>query len=150
MKTKTKHLAALILTVACGLWTLDCHAQTFGGGITVTGNTNGLMQSVPGTVVTNTAYLNIPAKTLLLSQITSTNETAIGYYGFQIPANYPLMPGTTNVYVVASFTNSFALPGGTNNGTLTTNFAGIYNLPIPLVTVMGLSIGANTNVAYVP
>src|ERR1019366_3769211 len=116
--TRGLRTVACGLTLACGLWTLDCQAQTFGGGIAVTGNTNALMQSVPGTVVTNTGYINIPAKTLLLTGIVNTNETAIGYYGFMIPANWYLMPGTTNVYVVASSTNSFA--AGTNSGTLST------------------------------
>ena len=123
-------------------------AQTFGSGWTVTGNTNALFQVTPGFVLTNSGYMSVPQKGLILSGISDTNETAIGYYGFKVPTNYYLMPGTTNVYVFASFTNSFA--SGTNNGTWSTNFPPINQQQISLPVVMGLSIGADTNTAYSP
>ena len=146
MKRRFSFFLLLLLLVLFGA--IESRAQTFGGGITVTGNTNALLQSSPGVVVTNTASVSIPPKAMVLSGIANTNETAIGYYGFQVPANFYLMPGTTNVYVIASFTNSFA--GGTNSGTFATNFAGIYGTTVPLIGVMGLSIGAYTNSVYVP
>ena len=140
-----KPFYSLLIVAAILLGALGAQAQTFGGGITVTGNTNAQMQNSPGVITTNWLTFTSLPRTIVLSGISSTNETAIGYYGFTIPSGWYLMPGTTNVYVVSSFTNSFAT--GTNGGTWTTNFPYV-SQQVPTIGVMGLGIGANTNSAY--
>lgn len=142
-KTLLAIFALMLATMFCS----SANAQTFGGGVNVTGNTNAQL-IVNGAGLTNTAYSTIPVKTLNVSNITSTNETLIGYYCFQVPTNYPLMPGTTNVYVISALTNSFA--NGTNGGTWSTNIPFANSLPINLPTWMGISVGIYTNNIYVP
>ena len=140
---------SLILTLALTVLVLgwnQAEAQTFGGGIPVTGNTNAVLQN-SGVPQTNFWALSIPSKSLTLSGISSTNETAIGYYAFQIPPTWALAPGSTNIYIVGTFTNSFA--AGTNSGTWTTNIPAVF-YPINSGTYMGLEIGNYTNTAYVP
>ena len=140
-----KNFFTFLILPAFLLVAVETQAQTFGGGIAVTGNTNALMQNSPGVICTNYLTFNSLPRTLVLSGISSTNEIAIGYYGFTIPTNYFLLPGTTNVYVTVAFTNSFA--AGTNGGTWTTNVPYV-SQQVPTIGVMGLGIGAFTNTAY--
>ena len=117
-------------------------AQTFGSGTTVYGTTN----SAP--IQTNTFFITVPSKSVLLSQVYSTNEIFVGSYNLQFP-------GTTALYPIASFTNTFSLPGGTNNGTWSTNiFAATIQVPVNLIMQGQISNAANnvtyTNQLYVP
>ena len=136
------------ITVLTGI---TAGAQTFGGGIPVSGNTNAQMQNSSYVVVSNNVLGSLPQKTLVLSGIFSTNENVWGYYGFRVdPSLYPLAPGTTNVFILSTFTNNFI--GGTNvngSGTWTTNFPQ-FNLNALCPSIMGLTIGGLTNVAGLP
>ena len=123
-------------------------AQTYGTGTTIAGGTNlALVQVTVGTGLTN--YLNayMPTKSALVSGITSTNETLVGQVGIQIPPGTPLMPGTTNVYLFASFTNSFA--AGTNGGSFATNNL-YFTSQMPFPVYFNWSIGAFTNSVFMP
>jgi hypothetical protein len=131
--------AAVILAVAQKL-----SAQTFGGGITITGTTNAPLVS-GGTILTNTFYLTLPAKTVTLSDIVSTNETVAFAYGVRVGTN-------ANIDIIGVITNSFALPAGTNqsgSGTWTTNIPQ-QTIAISIVSYAQAQIGANTNTIYVP
>ena len=111
-------------------------AQTFGGGLTITGTTNAVLSGVPTTY----AYFNLPPKVVNLSNITSTNETVIFSYGFTVSGN-------TNPVILASVTNSFA--SGTNGGSWSyTNPA--VNLTPQILPWAQVQIGAFTNTVYVP
>lgn len=121
------------------LLAIPAHAQTYGGGTTITGTTNAMLQN-NGSVYTNYAYVTLPLKTVLLSGISSTNETAIFSYGFTVI-------GQTNPIILASITNSFAT--GTNGGSWTTNVPS-QTITIPIIPWAQASIGAFTNTLYVP
>lgn len=114
-------------------------AQTFGGGVAITGTTNAVLLT-GGSRVTNTFYITFPSRTVTLSGVTSTNETAVFSYALA-------SPGSTNVFIVASVTNSFA--AGTNNGSWSTNLPQM-QVAIPLVQWAQGSIGSFTNQIYVP
>lgn len=127
------------ITVLTGI---SAGAQTFGGGIPVSGNTNAQMQNSSYVVVSNNVLGSLPQKTLVLSGIFSTNENVWGYYGFRVdPSLYPLAPGTTNVFILTTFTNNFY--AGTNSGTWTTNFQA-YNVNALVSTIVGLTIGVGS------
>jgi hypothetical protein len=134
--------AAVILAVAQKL-----SAQTFGGGISITSSTNAPLVE-GGTVNTNTTYMSFPSKTVTLSQISNTNETAVFSYGVKV-----IGANGTNVVLIASITNSFALPAGTNQsgtGTWTTNVPQ-QTIPVQIVPYAQVDIGStNSNTIYVP
>jgi hypothetical protein len=116
-------------------------AQTFGGGITITGTTNAPLVN-NGSIPTNSFTLSFPAKQVTLSNVTSTNETAIFSYGIQLV-------GSSNIVLLASVTNTFSLPNGTNNGTWITNIPQ-QALTFQIVPYAQANIGANTNGIFVP
>jgi hypothetical protein len=138
-KTNMKTLIATILIIA-GL-NIAASAQTFGGSTTITGTTNAILQN-NGTVTTNSVVVNFPAKLVLLTGITSTNETAVFSYGIIVEGG-----GISNLVLVASITNSFA--SGTNGGTWTTNIPD-QNIRVQLVPYAQARIGSFTNQIYVP
>ena len=122
---------------------IEAGAQTFGGGIPVSGSTNAQMQNSSYVVISNNVLGSLPQKTLVLSGIFATNEAVWGYYGFRVDTSlYPLAPGTTNVFILTTFTNNFY--AGTNTGTWTTNFQA-YNVNALVSAIVGLTICSLTN-----
>lgn len=118
-------------------------AQTIGSSTTITGTNNYAIQQSYGVYLTNVQYLSIPSRTLALSSI-NTNQTVYGWYAIQHPAGWALAPGTTNIWVIGAFTNTFA---GYTNSTWSTNFSQVSQLaPFPMW--MGLNVGTYTNQAY--
>jgi hypothetical protein len=137
-----------ILIVAALFCCAKSQAQTYGMGTTVWGGTNTVaVQSSIGVYQTNIASVYMPQKTLILSGISSTNETVVGTYGFQLPNTWTLLPGSTNIYIVGKFTNSFA--SGTNSGTWTTNNL-YFSSQLYLPGYFNIDIGDNTNTAFMP
>ena len=125
---------------------LSAFSQTFGGGIAISGTTNAMLQS-NGSVITNSFYLSVPAKTVVLSGISNTNEVSIFSYGLAVA-------GSTNIWIVASITNTYTLAqGGTNQsgtGTWSTNLPA-QTIQVQLVPWAQANIGAtNNNNIYVP
>lgn len=114
-------------------------AQTFGSGVVITGTTNAQLL-VAGTVFTNYLYVTIPLKAVTLSNITSTNETAILSYGFTVV-------GQTNLIILASLTNSFA--SGTNGGSWSPQISA-QTIIVPVIPWAQANIGAFTNNIYFP
>jgi hypothetical protein len=137
----------LLLIATLALAALGAQAQTYGSGTNIWGTNNVPINIGAGSYLTNSAYFSVPGKSLTLGNITSTNETVIGWYGFQIPATWQLVPGSTNIYAIGYFTNSFA--SGTNGGTWSTNIPAIY-ANINFAGYMGLNVYPYTNSAYVP
>ena len=135
------------LILAALLCAVESQAQTYGGGSSVTGTNFVYAQSSLGNYVTNVQSYNQPARALLLSGITTTNENVIGYYGFVVPSAYPLLPGTSNVFVTGTFTNNFN--SGTNGGSWSTNLPGVFGQQVNLLGVMALAI-SGTNSAGQP
>lgn len=125
--------------MAAMLCAVESRAQTFGSGVTITGTTNAPLQ-VSTVVFTNYAYVTIPVKAVTLSNITSTNETAILSYGFALP-------GQTNILILASITNSFA--SGTNGGSWSPQIPA-QTITVPIIPWAQASIGAFTNNIYFP
>lgn len=122
------------------------NAQTYGGGVSISGTNWVFAQASPGSYVTNYLSYNQPPRTLVLSGVSNTNEAPVVYYGFVVPTNYFLLPGTTNVYVTSS--TNFSFLAGTNGGTTTFTFSGIYGQQVPVQGIMGINIGNNTNTAF--
>jgi len=135
-------LALVRLTVDCGLWTVDCHAQTFAGGVPITGTTNAPFVN-NGVIHTNSSTITFPAKTVTLSGIIATNQTIILSDAWQ-----PV--GGTNIIVLGSITNSLALA---NNGIT----GGVWQTDLPQrsYTLQGVPyvqavVGNYTNTVYYP
>ncbi|MDE2104978.1 MAG: hypothetical protein KGL39_47510 [Patescibacteria group bacterium] len=137
-----------IMAIAAVFLAAKVNAQTYGAGTTVWGGTNiAAVQSSIGVFQTNIGSVYMPQKTLILANISQTNETVIGTYGFQLPDSWKLLPGSTNIYIVGSFTNSFA--GGTNSGSWTTNNI-YFSQNIYLPGYFNLDVGDHTNTAFMP
>ena len=136
-----KRIIALLTISAC-LLALNVSAQTFGSGVTVIGTTNAPLVS-NGTPSTNTTYLSFPQKTVTLSGILDTNEVAIFSYGV-------VFAGSTNIVLIGSFTNSFALTnGGIGTGTWSTNIPQM-TIAAQIIPYAQIAIGSHTNTVYVP
>lgn len=134
-----------MLVVLAGIITAD--AQTIGSSTAISGTNNVPIQVSAGVYLTNSAYFYAAQKSITLSGIASTNETVIGWYAIQFPSGMVLAPGSSNLYIIQSFTNSFA--SGTNGGTWNTNLFPV-SFPTSWPVYMGLNIGNYTNLAYVP
>lgn len=126
---------------------LSAGAQTFGGGTAITGVTNVACKDGNGNPITNLFYATFPAKSVVLSGVGNTNEVFIGSFYLSLPGYTNVTAGLTNLYWLASVTNSFA--SGTNSGTWTTNLVGgVVVIPFPLI--MSANIGIYSNSIYVP
>lgn len=140
----------MIFVVLLSIMPDTTRAQTFGGGILVNGVSN--LPAVNGLIpITNTFFVTLPAKTVNVTGISSTNEIFTGTFYLQLVGYTNATAGLTNFLFLGAFTNSFALPGGTNGGTWSTNYpGGFVSIPFPLW--MGANTGAttNTNTVYVP
>lgn len=141
-----KKLAVLILALLLLACFNAARAQTFGSGVPITGVTNVPLISA-GAPVTNINYIVLPGKTIQLSGVGNTNDVFIGSFYLQIPGYTNTSLGLTNLYWLASVTNSFL--GGTNNGTWTTNTPTVA-LPVSMPMYMGANIGTNSVTIYVP
>lgn len=124
--------AVALILLFLGLSLNMGHAQIFGGGIPVTGTTNS------GPFGTNVAYVNVRSFTVNLSGITNTATTFIGTTFFQVP-------GYTNLFPLASITNSFA--ASTNPVSI---IVGAQSFPVNLVTILQSATGTNSVQIYVP
>jgi len=135
--------ALLILAITLLLPTVTVRAQTFGGAITVIGTTNAPLIDA-GLALTNSTSIPLPAKTVTLSGISSTSETAIFTYGIRV-----ICRGATNSAFIplTTLTNSFA--SGTNGGTWSTNIASQI-ATVTLLPYAQIETGAYTNTVYVP
>ena len=146
-----KQFFSLLVVAAVLLLGATVHAQTYGTG-TVVGGTNWVYSQVSlGVNGTNFLSYNQPQRSLLMTGISSTNEAVTAYYGFTIPAGYYLLPGTTNIYVTSS--TNFNFSAGTNGGTYSVTFPGIYGQNVGMQSVMGLAIspgGLTNNVTASP
>ncbi len=144
-----KRFFAFLLLAAALLAGFDSRAQsTYGSGQLIAGTNWVYSQNSPGVFGTNYINYNQPPRTLVLGQVSNTNEVANVYYGFVVPASYSLLPGTTNVYVTSSTNYNFL--AGTNGGSLTIVYSGIYGQQVPVQSVMGISIapGLTTNTVF--
>ena len=137
-----KRFYSYLILAALLLCAVESHAQTFGSGTIISNTTSALLQ-VNAQVFSNTAYITIPSKPVILSNITSTNEVVFLSYGFILSGQ-----GLSNTIFYASISNSFALPGGTNNGTWTTNIPA-QTIAVTVLPVAQAVLGANTNNIYV-
>lgn len=136
---------AVVAFLAC----FEVQAQTTYGSGQLVGGTNWVYsQNSPGVYGTNFLNYSQPPRSFVLGQISNTNEVANAYYGFVVPSNYSLLPGTTNVYVTSS--TNFTFTASTNGGSISVSFNGIYGQQVPLQSVMGISLSPalTTNTVY--
>jgi hypothetical protein len=131
---------ALIATLFA-LLTVRSDAQTLGGGVSVTGTTNVPAQVSVGVYLTNSLYAYNPQRTVTISNV-NTNQNIISWYSFQVPTNWVLVSGYTNLYVTGYLTNSMA--GATQGGTTNITVQGVSTL-VTLPGWMGINVGAYTN-----
>ena len=141
LTNKMKRFFASLILIAAVLCATAARAQTFGSG-TIISNTTSVLLQKDSQVFTNYAYVTMPAKPVILSNITSTNETVILSYGFIVQGQ-----NISNAIYIASITNSFV--NGTNGGTWTTNIPA-QTLTVTLLPTAQAAIGLNTNNIYVP
>lgn len=122
------------------LFEISGHAQTFGGGVTLNGQTNGVVN--PAT--TNTVSFVPPSKQVTISNVAFTNEFFNIWYCGQVP-------GFTNLFPLFLFqTNSV---GGTNNGTLTFTVTPpqlTFNVVTAMLVSNGPAVTGPTNTLFVP
>lgn len=135
-------IAGQILTlIAALLLSFSASAQTFGGGATVSGQTNAVLN--PAT--TNSATFVPPSKTVTINNIWTTNQ----FYNIWYSVN---IPGYTNQFPLFLFQTNSVNIGATNPGSMTF----VINPPqvsLPATETMLFSNGNNgqfTNNIYVP
>ena len=131
---------ALIATLFA-LLTVRADAQTLGGGVYVTGTTNVPAQVSVGVYLTNSLYAYNPQRTVTIGNV-NTNQNIISWYAFQVPTNWTLVPGYTNIYITGYLTNSMA--GATQGGTTNITVQGVSTL-VTLPGWMGINVGNYTN-----
>jgi|ERR1035437_366362 hypothetical protein len=131
---------ALIATLFA-LLTARSEAQTLGTGVSITGTTNVPAQVSVGVNLTNSLYAYNPQRTVIISNV-NTNQNIISWYAFQVPTNWVLVSGYTNLYVTGYLTNSMA--GATQGGTTNITVQGVSTL-VTLPGWMGINVGNYTN-----
>ena len=136
----------LIIIATLFLVAAGAQAQTFGSGTNIFGTNIAAIQVSAGVYLTNSTYFSAPSKSLTLGNV--TNETVVSYYGWQLPSNWVLVPGQTNIYTTGFVTNSLYYTNGTS---WTTNYPA-YSANLNFPVYMGIVIQPNdtTNSAYVP
>jgi len=144
-----KKLIALAL-IALGI-AANSNAQTFGSGTNIWGTNIAPIQVSAGVYLTNSTYFYAPSKSLTLGNV--TNENVISYFGWQLPSNWVLVPGQTNIYTTGFVTNTLYSTNGTSWSTNYPAYSASLNFPV----YMGIVIQTNggtwpfaTNSAYVP
>ncbi len=152
MKRPFTSLPMLAILIYLLLLCLPARAQ-FGGVTTTTatnfvvwtGNTNAPM-TYNGTPATNIWTLTPPSKYIVLTNVLSTNEVFIGSIYIQIPLNLLTnFAGYSNLVLIGTVTNSFALPGGVpGNGVWSTNTIPVAG-SVPFPIILGASNGTWTN-----
>lgn len=144
-----RQLYSFLLIVAFLLCAAGSGAQTIGSSSNISGTNYYPVLISVGVYQTNMVYQAGAYKTVVLGNITSTNETVTGYYVVNPTNGLVPAPGLPGYYIVGSFTNSFA--SGTNGGSWSTTFNGTgQTVPCPVYLGLAITGGAFTNTAYVP
>lgn len=130
-----------LIATLFALLAVRADAQTLGSGVSVTGTTNVAAQMSVGVYITNSAYCYNPPRNVIIANI-NTNQNIISWYAFQVPTNWTLVPGYTNLYNTGFLTNSMA--GATQGGSTNITVPAISTL-VSLPGWMGINVGSYTN-----